>query len=111
MWYLILANRRGVADPVFYDIGIYFYDDVANRRNVHLDVVTEDEKGFTSYACKYAKETVGKRVVEEEEKATIGLGMNIYRLGFVSRNGFSEDVDGERYRLIILSDMYHSFPP
>ena len=71
MWYLILANRRGVADPVFYDIGIYFYDDVANRRNVHLDVVTEDEKGFTSYECKYTKEAVGKRVVEEEEKATI----------------------------------------
>lgn len=71
MWYLILANRRGVADPVFYDIGIYFYDDVANRRNVHLDVVTEDEKGFTSYECKYTKEAVGKRVVEEEEKATV----------------------------------------
>ena len=71
MWYLILANRRGVADPVFYDIGIYFYDDVANRRNVHLDVVTEDEKGFTSYECKYTKEAVGKRVIEEEEKATI----------------------------------------
>ena len=71
MWYLILANRRGVADPVFYDIGIYFYDDVANRRNVHLDVVTEDEKGFTCYECKYTKEAVGKRVVEEEEKATI----------------------------------------
>ena len=71
MWYLILANRRGAADPVFYDIGIYFYDDVANRRNVHLDVVTEDEKGFTSYECKYTKEAVGKRVVEEEEKATI----------------------------------------
>lgn len=31
MWYLILANRRGVADPVFFDIGTYFYDDVANR--------------------------------------------------------------------------------
>lgn len=71
MWYLILANRRGVADPVFYDIGTYFYDDVANRRNVHLDVVTEDEKGFTSYECKYTKEAAGKRVVEEEEKATI----------------------------------------
>ena len=71
MWYLILANRRGLVDPVFYDIGIYFYDDVANRRNVHLDVVTEDEKGFTSYECKYTKEAVGKRVVEEEEKATI----------------------------------------
>ena len=71
MWYLILANRRGVADPVFYDIGTYFYDDVANRRNVHLDVVTEDEKGFTSYEGKYTKEAVGKRVIEEEEKATI----------------------------------------
>lgn len=71
MWYLILANRRGVADPVFFDIGTYFYDDVANCRNVHLDVVTEDEKGFTSYECKYTKEAVGKRVVEEEEKATI----------------------------------------
>ncbi len=56
---------------MFYDIGTYFYDDVANRRNVHLDVVTEDEKGFTSYECKYTKEAVGKRVVKEEEKATI----------------------------------------
>ena len=71
MWYLILANRRGLVDPVFYDIGTYFFDDVANRRNVQLDVVTEDEKGFTSYECKYTKEAVGKRVVEEEEKATI----------------------------------------
>lgn len=109
--YLILANRRGLVDPVFYDIGTYFFDDVANRRNVQLDVVTEDEKGFTSYECKYTNAPVGKRVVEQEEQATIGLGMNIYRLGFVSRNGFSEDVDGKRYRLITLSDMYHSFLP
>lgn len=63
-------SQRGV-DPVFYDIGTYFYDDVANRRNVHLDVVTEDEKDFTSYECKYTKEAVGKRVIEEEGKATI----------------------------------------
>ena len=74
MWYMILANRRGVADPVFYDIGTYFYDDVANRRNVHLDVVTEDEKGFTSYECKYTKEAVGKRVVEEGKKSNHRIG-------------------------------------
>ena len=68
MWYLILANRRGVADPVFYDIGIYFYDDVANRRNVHLDVVTEDEKGFTSMSVNIQKKQWGKGLLRRKKK-------------------------------------------
>lgn len=109
--YLILANRKGRVDPLFFDIGTYHFDDAANRRNVQLDVVTEDENGYTSYECKYTKAPIGKRVVEEEVQAVKDLGMNIYRLGFVSKNGFTDDVDPDEYQLITLYDIYHSLEP
>ena len=104
--YLILQNKLGRINPVILDIGSYSFDDSKNRRNVQLDVVTRDENGYISYECKYTNEAIGKRVIDEEKAQTIDLGMNIYKLGFVSKNGFKDSVDMNEYNCISLADMY-----
>lgn len=104
--YLILQNKLGRINPVILDIGSYIFDDSKNRRNVQLDVVTRDENGYISYECKYTNEAIGKRVIDEEKAQTIDLGMNIYKLGFVSKNGFKDSVDMNEYNCISLADMY-----
>lgn len=103
--YLILVNKKGLIDPIFYDIGTYYFD-AKNKRNIQLDIVTEDEKGFISYECKYTNEPVNNKVIIEEKQQTIDLGMNIYKLGFISKNGFAENVDRNLYNCVCLEDMY-----
>ncbi len=104
--YLLRENRAGRIDPPFAAIGRFVYHDRANRQNGEFDVVTEDEIGFTSYECKYRKEPVGNKVVNEEEWQAKQLGLKFYKFGFFSRSGFTPDIDSEKYRLITLQDMY-----
>lgn len=104
--YLVLENRKGNINPVFTEIGTYFFNDAKNKINRQFDVVTKDENGYISYECKYTNSKVDKRVVNEEVLQTIGLGMKIYKLGFISRNGFSNDVDFSSYNCIDLEDIY-----
>ena len=61
---------------------------------------------FANHECKYTNEAIGKRVIDEEKAQTIDLGMNIYKLGFVSKNGFKDSVDMNEYNCISLADMY-----
>ena len=104
--YLVLANKQGKIQPVIFDIGTFSFDDAKNKRNVQLDVVTKDENGYISYECKYTNEPIGRKVIEEEKAQTIDLGMNIYKLGFVSKRGFKPDVDRNLFNCITLDDMY-----
>ncbi len=104
--YLIRENRAGRIEPPFSAIGRLVYNDKANRHNGEFDVVTEDEIGLTSYECKYKKEPVGMKVVNEERWQAEKLGIKFYKLGFISRSGFNEEIDAEKYKLITLQDMY-----
>lgn len=104
--YLILANKKGLIHPVFYDIGTYYFNDAKNKRNIQLDIVTEDENGYVSYECKYTNEPIGNKVINEEKQQTIELGMNIYKLGFISKRGFVENIDLSQYNCVCLDDIY-----
>lgn len=81
------------------------YNDKVHQKNGEFDVVTEDERGFSSYECKYRKKPVDMSVVREEEEQARSLGLPFYRFGFFSRSGFT-GIDGEKYPLITLDDMY-----
>ena len=104
--YLLRENRAGRIEPPFTAIGRYVYHDKVNRQNGEFDVVTEDEIGFTSYECKYRKEPMGLKVVNEEQWQADKLGIKFYRMGFISRSGFSNEIDEKKYKLITLQDMY-----
>ena len=104
--YLLRENRAGRIEPPFTAIGRYVYHDKVNRQNGEFDVVTEDEVGFASYECKYRKEPIGMKVVNEEQWQAENLGIKFYKLVFISRSGFSDEIDAEKYKLITLQDMY-----
>lgn len=104
--YLIRQNLSGKITPPFSDIGRYVYNDKLKRKKGEFDVVTQDENGMISYECKYRQEPIGMKVVHEEEWQAKELEINFYRFGFFSRSGFDENIDGERYHLISLVDMY-----
>ena len=46
------------------------------------------------------------KVVNEEQWQAENLGIKFYKLGFISRSGFSDEIDAEKYKLITLQDMY-----
>ena len=95
-----------IAPPIF-DIGECYYDNQKKGINRQFDVVTEDENGFVSYECKYRNAPVNRRDVAEEEKQTSNLpNIRFYKLGFISKNGFAEGIEADKYNLFRLSDFY-----
>ncbi len=104
--YLLRQNRTNKIDPPFFAIGRFLYHDKEKHANGEFDVVTADERGYIAYECKYRQEPVSMATVRREEWQARELGLNFYRYGFVSRSGFTDDVDPEKYILLTLADLY-----
>ena len=104
--FLILKNISGKINPIIEEIGGYSFNDRSNKQNREFDVVTKDRIGYISYECKYTNSLVDKRVIEEEEKQIKELDIKFYKLGFISKNGFSDDVDKTKYNCFTLDDFY-----
>lgn len=99
-------SRTGRIRPAIYEIGTYSFDDQKAKVNRQFDVVTRDRNGYVSYECKFSNAPIGKKVIEKEELQVQGLDIDFYKLGFVSKSGFSADVDTKRYTLLTLDDFY-----
>ena len=99
-------SRLHRIEPPVHEIGTYSFDDAKAKLNRQFDVVTKDRNGYTSYECKYTDSPVGRQVVEEEERQVKDLDIEFYRLGFVAKSGFEDEVDRGRYVLISLDDLY-----
>lgn len=106
MDFLLKLNFKGFFQEIIMDIGTYSFDDAKNRMNREFDVVTKDLKGYVSYECKYTNSPVTLEIIEEEIEQTKNLDINFYKLGFISKSGFSNDVDKEKYNCFSLSDFY-----
>ena len=104
--FLIRANKAHKISPLIYEIGTYSYDDAKRKINRQFDVVTRDKNGYISYECKYTDKPVGKAVIAEEEYQIISSGLNVYKLGFISKNGFADGADKSRYNFFSLKDFY-----
>lgn len=105
--FLIRASQKHALQPVIYEVGTYSYNDSRNKINREFDVVTKDRNGYISYECKYTKAPVNSAVINEEEYQIRDSGLAVYKLGFISRSGFTPDVDAERYNLFELKDFYN----
>jgi hypothetical protein len=104
--FLIRVSQRHRLQPVIYEIGTYSFDDAKKKVNRQFDVVTRDKNGYIAYECKYTKEKLGMAVINEEEFQIRDSGLEVYKLGFISKNGFSEGIDGKKYNLFELKDFY-----
>lgn len=104
--FLIRANQKHKISPLFYDIGTYFFNDSKLKINRQFDLVTEDKNGYIAYECKFKDKPLSKKTINEEEYQIISSGLNVYKLGFISKSGFDKNIDQDRYNLFSLDDFY-----
>ena len=93
-------------DPIILNIGSYSYYDAKEKINREFDIVTLDKNGYISYECKCTNETIDNKVIQEEERQTNNLGVKFYKLGFISKRGFSSHVDQSKYNCFTLEDFF-----
>ena len=105
--FLIRKNLAFAINPPFMNIGTYSFDDAKNKVNREFDIVTKDSKGYISYECKYKNGKISVGTIGEEEKQTQNLELEFYKLGFISKNGFAESIDRDKYNLFELNDFYN----
>ena len=104
--FLIRANQKHKISPLFYDIGTYFFNDSKLKINRQFDLVTEDKNGYIAYECKFKDKPLSNKTINEEEYQIISSGLNVYKLGFISKSGFEKNIDQDRYNLFSLDDFY-----
>ena len=104
--FLIRANQKHKISPLFYDIGTYFFNDSKLKINRQFDLVTEDKNGYIAYECKFKDKPLSNKTINEEEYQMISSGLNVYKLGFISKSGFEKNIDQDRYNLFSLDDFY-----
>ena len=50
---------------------------------------------------------VSNKIILEEENQIKNLDINFYKLGFISKSGFKNDVDKSKYLCFCLDDFYN----
>ena len=103
--YLIARNRRGEMTPVFYNIGKYYYDDPAGRKNGEFDIVTEDENGYVFYEVKFRKDPIPADTVQKEIEQVKMTGLSCYKYVFISRSKIEADAS-DNVEFIYLKELY-----
>ncbi len=94
------GKLRGVRN-----IGMYYYDDIANRKHGEFDVVLQRTEGFDFYEAKYYKSPLRLSEMEEEEEQVRAIpGLTASRIGFIAASGF-ESADA-KYVCITGEDLY-----
>ncbi len=104
--FLLKLNFNNKLNEIILDIGTYSFDNSKNKINREFDVVTLDQKGYISYECKYKNEEIGMDVINEEINQVKDLDIEFYKLGFISKNGFKEEVDKSKYNCFSLDKFY-----
>lgn len=105
--FLLKLNFSNSFKNIILDIGTYSFDDQKNKINREFDVVTLDKDGYISYECKYTNESITLKIVNEEEQQVKDLDIRFYKLGFISKKGFSKDIDRSKYNCYTLDDFYN----
>lgn len=104
--YLIRLNRIGKLTEPFFKIGKYYYDDPVNKTNGEFDIVSEDDKGYTFYECKYKDSKMTQQMIETEIKQVNNTGLSCYQYGFFSKSGF-EKIERSNVILYTLQDLFN----
>lgn len=76
------------------------------RINIQLDVVTLNNNRYISYECKYTQSPISKFVINEEEYQTKLANLGIYKLRFISKAGFDNNIDINKYNCFDSKNIY-----
>jgi hypothetical protein len=103
--YFQRSVRQGYLKDV-YDIGTYWFDDPAEKKNGEFDCVLKNRDSYSFYEVKYHKTPLSPGLCEQEEKEVrrLALSMDVGKIGFVSASGF--DFSSDRYDLIDAEQLY-----
>ena len=104
--FLIKENLSGKIEPPFFKIGSYWYDLPKLQKNGQFDVVTEDDKGFTSYECKFKKSPMTEEQILQEIEQVKASPLPAQRFGFVARSGFEKIASVPNTRFYTLDDLF-----
>lgn len=104
--FLLKLNFSNKIKDIILDIGTYSFDNSKNKINREFDVVTLDKNGYISYECKYTNDVINNKIINEEENQVKNLDIKFYKLGFISKNGFSTDIDKTKYICYSLEQFY-----
>ncbi len=104
--FLIRKNKIGDINPPFFKIGTYSFNDSKAKKNLQFDVVTQDKNGFISYECKFTKDPIGIAEIREEENQAPSSPLPFYRLGFISKKGFTPEAKAKAKIAYSLDDFY-----
>lgn len=86
-----LAKQKKIKDV--YNVGKYYYDDSENHTNGEFDLAIERKESFDIIEVKYLKNKLRKQDAEKElEQIKRIKELNVKNIGFISINGFEEDV-------------------
>lgn len=105
--YLIRANKAGLIQPPFFDIGRYYYDLPLERKNGEFDNVVKSRNGYTFYESKFLSSPVTSQTVRKEIEQVQTCGLDCHQYGFISRSGFDDNLAGEEnIQLISLEELF-----
>lgn len=98
---LVKKNKiKGISD-----IGTYYYDDSARKKNGEFDIVLKTKVGYNVYEAKYYKNKLSEKEMAGEEEQVKGIqGININRIGFITVSGVENKA--ERFEYIDGCDLY-----
>ena len=90
-----------------YDIGTYWFDDPANKRNGEFDCVLKKKDVYDFYECKYYRSPMTEGECEREALQVRNIsGMNSGTIGFICTGGF--DFDSVQYQLIHGKELFEN---
>ena len=83
-----------------YNIGSYYYDDFANKKNGEFDVALQCKDGYDIIEVKFYKDKIKKSLIENEIQQIKKINeISVERIGFASINGFEENINNISYMI------------
>ena len=97
MWNYINTNKI----PNVLNVGRYYYDDPIKKKNGEFDLALLNKNGTVQLIeTKYMKEKVNQQMINKEIYQIEQISeIKIDKIGFISINGFEDDVTGIDYQL------------
>ena len=102
--YFSLCVKAGELKGIF-DIGTYYYDDSAKRKNGEFDIALKKADGYEIYEAKYyAGKLTEKEMLKEEQQVLNIPGLQIEKIGFITVSGV--EVQPDRFVFIDGEQLY-----
>lgn len=93
----LLSNKGKIKGII--NVGTYYYDDPINHLNGEFDLALEKKDNVEIIEVKYLKNKVNNQIIDKELYQVKNIKeININKLGFISINGFEEDVSKLDYK-------------